>query len=225
MSSELNLNKSVSVSDALALSTAQAILDADAFLVSVNNPFRLTSGLLAPFYINCRQILSNPSARASIGDGLSDAIRSLGAETIAGGVTAGVPYATMVAERLKLPLVYVRPEPKDYGTGGQIEGGNIEGQHVVLVEDLITTATSVMNFSSVLRSANAKVNHVVVVFSRVTESATSKLIGANIKLTSLCELECLLTVSYNSGRINEAELSAVRSFLDDPEKWSENNKS
>lgn len=203
-----------------AAATARAILDADAFLIRPEDPFRLTSGMLAPFYINCRQILSHPAARATVADALAEAVRTTDADMVAGGVTAGVPYATMVADRLALPLVYVRPEPKGHGTGGQIEGGDVSGRRVALVEDLITTATSIMKFTPALREAGATVDDVVVVFSRVTEAAAPALAGAGLSLTALCDLDRLLAIALETGRASEAQLESVRAFLADPEAWS-----
>ena len=205
---------------ASAEATAKAILAAEAFLIRPEDPFRLTSGLLAPFYINCRQILSHPAARATIADALAEQVRPLGVDMVAGGVTAGVPYATMVADRLGLPLVYVRPEPKDHGTGGKIEGGDVDGCRVVLIEDLITTATSIMKFTPALRAAGATVEHVAVVFSRMTDAAVPALEGAGLSLSALCDLDRLLAIALETGVASDAQLTSVRAFLDDPQGWS-----
>ncbi|MBT3171641.1 MAG: orotate phosphoribosyltransferase [Rhodospirillaceae bacterium] len=200
--------------------TARALLDAGAFLIRPNDPFRLTSGLLAPFYINCRLILGHEQARKQIADALADDVGKRGAEIVAGGVTAGVPFATMVANRLGLPLCYIRPQPKSHGTGGQIEGGDVAGRKVVLVEDLITTATSIVLFTNALRVANATIDHVSVVFARMTDAAQPALDDLNLSLNVLCDLETLLDMAQEEGVASVAEIAEVRAFLQDPEAWS-----
>lgn len=204
--------------------TARALLDAGAFLIRPERPFRLTSGLLAPFYVNCRQILFHPEPRGRIADAQALAIHKAlpgdQVEVIAGGVTAGVPFATMVADRLSLPLVYVRPEPKGHGMGAQIEGGEVSGKRVLLVEDLITTAGSILKFVGALRAAGATVSDVSVVFTRAGESALAALAEAGLRLHALCELDTLLAVAKREGVASDAALAEVRAFLADPEGWS-----
>ena len=137
------------------MSTEQVVdvlLQSGALKIRQDQPFRLASGLLSPFYIDCRLILSSPAGLSAIADLMADDIsRKLSADqfdVIAGGVTAGVPFATLVAERLKKPLVYIRPQPKAHGTGGQIEGGDVAGKRIVLIEDLVTRASSVQKFNA-----------------------------------------------------------------------------
>lgn len=208
------------MSDNASHITARALLDAGAFLIRPNEPFRLTSGLLAPFYINCRLILGHAEARKKIADALADDVGKRGAELVAGGVTAGVPFATMVADRLGLPLAYIRPQPKSHGTGGQIEGGNVAGRKVVLVEDLITTATSIVLFTNALRLENATIDHVSVVFARMTDAAQPALDELGLSLNVLCDLETLLEMALEEGAASAAEIAEVRAFLQDPEAWS-----
>ena len=199
---------------------AEVLLDAGAFLVRTEPPFRLTSGLLAPFYVNCRLILSRPEARTQAVAALAATVPRPGTAMVAGGVTAGVPYATLVADRLGLPLVYVRAEAKAHGTGARIEGGTVAGQRVHLIEDLISTAGSILAFSHALRDAGAQVDGVSVLFSRASASARQTLDDAGFALTAVCELDTLLAVALRSGRIDEAALGEVRAFLADPESWS-----
>ena len=199
---------------------AAVLLDAGAFLVRTRPPFRLTSGLHAPFYVNCRLILSRPDARAQAAAALAATVPEPGAAVIAGGVTAGVPFATLVADRLGLPMVYVRAEAKAHGTASRIEGGAVAGARVHLIEDLISTAGSILAFADALREAGARVDGVSVLFSRAGASARRALDDAGLALTAVCDLDTLLAVALRSGRIDEAALGEVRAFLADPEGWS-----
>lgn len=200
--------------------TARALLNGGAFLIRPQTPFRLTSGLVAPFYINCRLILGHPEARSAIADALAADVAMRGAEMIAGGVTAGVPFATLVADRLALPLVYVRPQPKSHGTGGQIEGGEVKDRKVVLVEDLITSATSIALFTSTLRGAGATIEHASLVFARMTEAAQPALDQLDMRISVLCDMDTLLSLAEEEGVADAAAIAEVRAYLADAEGWS-----
>ena len=199
---------------------AAVLLDTGAFLVRPETPFRLTSGLHAPFYVNCRLILSRPEGRTRAAAALAATVPQPGATVIAGGVTAGVPFATLVANRLVLPMVYVRTEAKAHGTAGRIEGGDVAGERVHLIEDLISTAGSILAFAQALRDAGAEVDRVSVLFSRAGGSAQRALEEAGLALTAICDLDTLLAVALASGRIDEQGLEEVRAFLADPKGWS-----
>ena len=196
------------------------LLDAGAFLVRPENPFRLTSGLYAPFYVNCRLILSRPDARTRAAAALAATVPQPSTTVIAGGVTAGVPFATLVADRLGLPMVYVRAEAKAHGTAGRIEGGAVAGERVFLIEDLISTAGSILAFAQALREAGAEVDGVSVLFSRASASAQQALQEAGLAITAVCDLDTLLAVALGSGRIDEKALGEIRAFLVNPEGWS-----
>jgi len=199
---------------------AAVLLDTGAFLVRPEAPFRLTSGLLAPFYVNCRLILSRPEARTQAAAALAATVPQPGATVIAGGVTAGVPFATLVADRLALPMVYVRAEAKAHGTAGRIEGGDVAGARIHLIEDLISTAGSILAFTRTLRDAGAEVERVSVLFSRAGASARQALEEAGLSLTAVCDLDTLLAVALGRGLIDDKGLGEVRAFLADPEGWS-----
>ena len=199
---------------------AAALLDTGAFLVRPEQPFRLTSGLYAPFYVNCRLILSRHEARARAAAALAATVPQPATTVIAGGVTAGVPFATLVADRLGLPMVYVRAEAKAHGTASRIEGGDVAGARVHLIEDLISTAGSILDFTRALREADAEVDGVSVLFSRASASARQALEEAGLAIAAVCDLNTLLAVALESGRIDENGLGEVRAFLADPEGWS-----
>ena len=200
--------------------TARALLDAGAFLINPQAPFRLTSGLIAPFYINCRLILGHAGARSAIANALAAEVAMRDAEMIAGGVTAGVPFAPLVADRLALPLVYVRPQPKSHGTGGQIEGGEVRGRKVVLVEDLITSATSIVHFTNSLRGAGAEIEHASLVFARMTEAAQPALDRIGMTVSVLCDMDTLIALAEDEGVADATAITEVRAYLADAEGWS-----
>ena len=147
---------------------ATALLDIEAVLFRPEDPFIFTSGRASPVYVDCRRIVSFPAERRRLMDlavsTLNDAVGADAFDCIAGGETAGIPFAAWIAERLDLPMVYVRKKPKGFGRNAQIEGRLEPGQRVLLVEDLATDGGSKLNFVEALRKAETEVAHCFVIF-------------------------------------------------------------
>src|SRR5690349_23309646 len=133
-----------------------------------DKPFIFTSGWASPVYTDCRRLISFPRVRQTLIDfGAATVFRDVGFEqfdTVVGGETAGIPFAAWMADRLALPMLYVRKKPKDFGRNTQIEGHAVEGQRVLLVEDMTSDGRSKVNFVNALRQAGSKVDHVLVFF-------------------------------------------------------------
>src|SRR5580704_14172745 len=147
-----------SESDA-AETTARILLETEAVLFQPDNPFTFTSGRLSPVYVDCRRLISFPRARRKLMDmGAALIERRVGFESldvIAGGETAGIPFAAWIADRLALPMQYVRKKPKGFGRNARIEGHVTEGARTLLVEDLASEGSSKANFIVALREAGA----------------------------------------------------------------------
>jgi orotate phosphoribosyltransferase len=154
--------------DEIARLTARAFLDIGAVHFNAREPFTLASGLPSPTYIDCRKLISYPRIRSMLMDFLATTVmREAGFEAfdnIAGGETAGIPFAALVAERLALPMTYVRKKPKGYGRNARIEGAMTEGQRVLLVEDLTTDGGSKLSFVDAIRATGATCGHTAVIF-------------------------------------------------------------
>ena len=209
------------MNEATADAVASALLDADCLKVRVDQPFRLVSGLDAPFYIDCRQVLGNPACRTIIADQLAAHTRALGAfEVIAGGVTAGVPFATLLADRLEMPLAYVRGEAKVHGLGIQVEGASVKARRVLLIEDLMTTGDSSLKFAHILREHDAVIDTCLVVLDRSKDGNANRFSNAKVSMHSLCTMETVLRRALADGRVDSRELGEIRAFLNDPAEWS-----
>ena len=143
----------------MARLTAQMLWEIDAVHFMRDAPFKLASGLLSPVYIDCRKLISYPRIRSTLMDFLTVTVmRNAGFEAfdnIAGGETAGIPFAALVAERMALPMTYVRKKPKGYGRNARIEGAMSEGERVLLVEDLTTDGGSKLSFVDAIRETGA----------------------------------------------------------------------
>src|ERR1700686_5268949 len=157
------------VDEEAAETTARILLETDAVLFSPEKPFTFTSGRVSPVYIDCRKLISFPRARRKLMDmGAALIERAIGFESIdavAGGETAGIPFAAWLAERMALPMLYVRKQPKGFGRNAQIEGVLTAGQRVLLVEDLASEGTSKLNFVRAIRQAGGVIDHAFVIFN------------------------------------------------------------
>jgi len=209
----------------IARRTAKILLEIEAVLFNAEDPFIFTSGWASPVYIDCRRIIAFPRARTSIMDFAVETIkREVGHESldmIAGGETAGIPYAAWVADRMDLPMIYVRKKPKGFGRMAQIEGNTPEGKRVLLVEDLSTDGASKVNFVDALRKAGAEVEHSFVVFHYGIFPNSDKIFeDLGVKHHSLTTWWDVLAAAREAGHFDENTLNEVEKFLNDPESWS-----
>jgi orotate phosphoribosyltransferase len=210
----------------IAERTAKMLIEVEAVLFNSRDPFILTSGRASPVYIDCRKLISFPRVRTTITDfAASVIVDAAGFETIdgvAGGETAGIPYAAWIADRLGLPMQYVRKKPKGFGRNAQIEGYLKEGDRVVLVEDLTTDAGSKVNFCNALRNAGATVEYAFVVFHYgIFPQSTETLKEIGVDLLSLATWWDVLRVAKQEGYFDAEILHDVEAFLNAPAEWSE----
>ena len=208
-----------------ALTTARILLEIDAINFRPAEPYTLTSGWASPVYIDCRRIIYFPRARARICQLAVEKIgRHIGYESIdvvAGGETAGIPFAAWIADRMLTPMAYVRKKPKGFGRNALIEGDVPEGKRTLLVEDLTTDGQSKVRFATALREAGALVNHAFVVFFYgVFPGSLDVLAGMDVQLHHLCTWWDVLEACRERPYFDEQALAEVRRFLEQPIEWS-----
>jgi orotate phosphoribosyltransferase len=209
----------------IARLTARMLLEVEAVHFRADEPYRFTSGIAAPVYIDCRKLISFPRVRGALMDfACAKVARAAGFErfdAVAGGETAGIPFAAWIAERLGLPMLYVRKKPKGFGRNAQIEGHVPEGTRVLLVEDLATDGGSKLTFAEALRSAGAEVGHVFVVFFYGIFPDSEAVLGHHsLTLHRLATWADVLAESEASGHFDAATHAAVADFLARPLEWS-----
>jgi len=213
----------------IARLSARMLLEIGAVHFNATEPFTLASGLPSPTYIDCRKLISFPRIRATLMDFLCVTVmREAGFEAfdnIAGGETAGIPFAAMVAERLALPMTYVRKKPKGYGRNARIEGVMAEGSRVLLVEDLTTDGGSKLSFVDAIRETGAACDHTAVIFYYGIFPETEKTLGDHgIALHSLCTWWDVLAEARAQGAFDEGTLAEVAAFLGAPRQWQSARK-
>ncbi|MDH3668177.1 MAG: orotate phosphoribosyltransferase [Paracoccaceae bacterium] len=207
---------------------ARMLLEIEAVHFRPEPPYMLTSGLASPVYIDCRKLISYPRIRAACMDfACSILMRDAGYEcfdAVAGGETAGIPFAAWIAERLGLPMQYVRKKPKGFGRDARIEGSVSEGQRVLLVEDLTTDGGSKVSFVNAIREAGAECAHTIVVFYYdIFPDVPGKLADQGIKLHYLATWRDVLAEARAGKYFDAAATDAVEAFLDKPLEWSAMN--
>ena len=204
---------------------ANILLDIEAIHIRPDEPFTFTSGRLSPVYVDCRRIISFPRARAALmAMGVELLNQHAGVEAfdaVAGGETAGIPFAAWVADLLGLPMLYVRKQAKGFGRDARIEGTFAEGARILLVEDLATDGGSKLSFIDAIRDAGGEIAHCFVVFHYGNfPASTTSLAERGVDLHGLCTWWDVLQVAARRGYTTE-QLATVRDFLDDPDGWAE----
>jgi orotate phosphoribosyltransferase len=214
----------------IARLTARMLLEIKAVHFNAEEPFTLASGLPSPTYIDCRKLISYPRIRSTLMDFLTVTVmRNAGLEAfdnIAGGETAGIPFAALVAERMALPMTYVRKKPKGYGRNARIEGAMAPGQRVLLVEDLTTDGGSKLSFVDAIRETGAECAHTAVIFYYgIFPETTDRLAAHGVSLHHLCTWWDVLAEARASGAFDTMTLREVEAFLSAPRAWQEARKS
>jgi orotate phosphoribosyltransferase len=205
--------------------TARRCLDTGAVTFMTDKPFIFTSGWASPVYNDSRWLISFPNVRSSLMDFAVAAIgRDIGRDKIdavAGGETAGIAFAAWIADRLGLPMQYVRKKAKGFGLSAQIEGQLTKGQRVLLVEDLATDGKSKVNFVKALRDAGGVCEHCLVLFFYDIYPQGKKILSdLGVTLHSLTTWWDVLKVAKASDKFDPRMLAEVEKFMNDPAGWS-----
>jgi orotate phosphoribosyltransferase len=207
---------------------AEILLSTESIAVYRDRPYVFVSGRISPVYIDCRKLLSFPAEREYIVTHLAKkAENDIGLDhidVVAGGETAGIPYAAFVAHLIRKPMIYIRKQPKGYGGTKQIEGILAPGQRVLMVEDLITDGLSKLRFNIGVRGAGAKMTHCLCVFDyasdRLCQHEGKEALAKNgIALHVLANWDDVLDTGMSKNYFTEEQNRQLIDFLKDPENW------
>ena len=204
---------------------ADILLEIKAVNFRPEQPYTLTAGWASPVYIDCRKLISYPRARRKITDlariEIEESVGHESLDAVAGGETAGIPYAAWISDALMLPMQYVRKKPKGFGRMAQIEGDLSEGHKVILVEDLASDGGSKLLFVNALRTAGAQCDHCFVVFFYgAFPGALDSLAKEGITMHYLCTWHDVLAAAKAGGYFTPEAIAGVEKFLADPVAWS-----
>ncbi len=204
---------------------ARMLWEIKAVHFSADKPYKFASGMASPVYIDCRKLISYPRIRSTVMDfAASIIVRNAGFEQfdcIAGGETAGIPFAAFLAERLNLPMIYVRKQPKGHGRNAQIEGDMKDGARVLVIEDLTTAGGSMFTFIDAIRAAGGIVDHGMALFYYgIFPEAEERFANRNVRLHHIATWRDVLAVAKEQKLFDEKTLEEVEAFLNAPLAWS-----
>ena len=208
-----------------AQTAARILIETNAILFRPDEPFIFTSGRASPVYTDCRKLIAFPRARRRLmqmgADLIEETVGFESLDVVAGGETAGIPFAAWMADQLMLPMAYIRKKPKGFGRNARIEGDIKEGQRVLLVEDLATDGGSKLSFVEGIRDAGAECAHCFVVFHYGTfPESVANLKAQGVSLHALCTWWDVLEYVEGEGLYPADQIAEIRSFLNDPVPWS-----
>jgi orotate phosphoribosyltransferase len=207
---------------------ARMLWEIKAVHFNAETPYKYASGIISPVYIDCRKLLSFPRIRSTVMDfAASTLLRDAGFEQfdcIAGGETAGIPFAALLADRLGLPMIYVRKQPKGHGRNAQIEGEMKEGSRVLVIEDLTTAGGSMFKFIDAVRAAGGIVDHgIALFFYGIFAEAQQRFANGKIQFHHIATWREVLAIAKERKLFDDKTLSEVEAFLDAPLAWSGRN--
>ncbi len=209
----------------MAAQMAKMLWEIRAVHFRADQPYKLSSGMMSPVYIDCRKLISYPRIRSAIMDFAAATVLSEAGfeqfDCVAGGETAGIPFAAFLSERLSLPMIYVRKQPKGHGRNAQIEGEMKEGARVLVIEDLTTAGGSMFTFIDAIRAAGGTVDHGMALFYYgIFPQAEARFANGKVKLHHIATWREVLQVAREKALFDANTLNSVEAFLDDPLKWS-----
>ena len=212
------------INENVATKTALHLLQINAIKLNPENPFTWASGWKSPIYCDNRIALSFPKVRDFLSKVISEKIKKdfEGSFIIAAVATGAIGIGMLVAQKLDLPFIYVRPEPKKHGQKNQIEGQFKEGQRVVVIEDLISTGKSSLNAVKALRERSAQILGMMALFTYQFSIAEEAFKKDNVKLQTLCDYSYLLSAALNKKTITEKQLKDLKTWRNNPSNWTPN---
>ncbi|TDM32556.1 orotate phosphoribosyltransferase [Macrococcoides canis] len=195
---------------------AKALLEIEAVSLQPNDMFTWSSGIKSPIYCDNRLTMSYPAVRDQIAEGLKSLIEThfSDAEVLVGTATAGIPHAAFTAQKMNLPMSYVRSSSKKHGKGNQIEGRVLEGQKVVVVEDLISTGGSAIEAADALTAHGADVLGIVAIFTYGLNKGKERLAEAGYPYYTLSDFDSLVEVASETGKIEQSDIEGLINWRD-----------
>lgn len=207
----------------LSKKIAKGLLEIQAVFLQPDDPFTWASGIKSPIYCDNRLTLTAPKVRDEVEEGLAQVIKENypEVEVLMGTSTAGIPHAAITADKMNIPMGYVRGSNKDHGRQNLIEGKLEKGQKVVVIDDLISTGGSVLDAVNALRDAGADVLGIASIFTYNMKKSKDRFEEANVKNVSLSNFDTLVEVAAEEGYIKQDDVQKLIKFRNNPsdESW------
>ncbi|MHC4454272.1 MAG: orotate phosphoribosyltransferase [Planctomycetota bacterium] len=198
---------------------AKILLEKKAVKLNARDPFTFVSGIRSPIYCDNRQMIAYPEEREKIVDSFINESRKYVFDIVAGTSTAGIPWASWISEKLNKPMAYIRGSKKGHGAGNQVEGANVDGKRVIIIEDLISTGGSSFCAVEAVREGGGVCVAVVAIFSYNFAKAINKFREENCELFTITNFSTLVNVAKENGILEDKELAIVLDWNKDPQGW------
>src|SRR3990167_4671331 len=217
--------KSTNTDKRIAQKVASILFDIGCVIFRPNQPFKFDSGILSPVYVDNRLLISMPRERELIIKYLVDKIRKIGVPGVVAGVaTAGITHAAWIAQKLNLPMVYVRAESKDHGRRNQVEGQLKRGQTVLVVEDMVSTAGSSRRVIEALRKLGAKAGDEIAIYSHQMKEADENFQKMKVKFYYLTDLQTVTQVAKERGFLTRKQIDTILDWAKNPKNWGKRSE-
>lgn len=200
---------------------AKILLELDAITLNPKKPWKFASGILSPVYTDCRVLMAYPDKRKAIRDFYIEAIKNSGVlfDVVAGTATAGIPHAAWIADKLNLPMVYVRGKAKDHGKENLMEGIIKKGQKAIVIEDLVSTGESAISSVKAVREAGGEISYVFSIITYGMQKAEDSFKENNLKLISLTTFQDVVKQAQKMGYISNKEIQIILDWTKNPTAW------
>lgn len=222
----MDLDTSLSTDDMqkIASNAVDALLSIGAVMVYTDLPFVYTTGWASPVYVDCRKLMSHPAYRRKLMDAAAQLLKARldgKVDVIAGTESAGIPFASWLADRLDLPMVYVRKKAVGWGVNAQVEGELPPNARCLVVDDLTTDGLSKIGTANALRRAGAVVKDVFVVFNYDVYPQSRQAYQAHgISLHALATWQDVFAQTKSRSYFTTEQAKEIKQFLSDPILWS-----
>lgn len=198
---------------------AKILLEKKAVTLNVKEPYTYVSGIRSPIYCDNRKMIAFPEERDAIVESFVEVLSNLDFDVIAGTSTAGIPWASFIAQRMEKPLAYIRPEKKEHGVGKQIEGASVKDKKVIVIEDLISTGKSCSNAVQACRDNGAQVEVIVAIFTYQFKVAQERFNKENCKVITLSNFTTLVETAQENNYLSKEEVKVVLEWNKNPSGW------
>lgn len=203
----------------IAKNVAKALVEIGAVGFRPNDPITFVSGIISPIYIDNRTLPFHPAQWRVVLDGFVETAKNMNFEVVAGIEAAGIPHSATLGYLLNKPSVFVRKKPKDHGTKKMVEGGNVEGRGVLLVEDLVTLGGSSLKGVAEIRKAGGIVENVLVIVSFGLAEKEQSFEKEKVALHKLTTVPVILDTAVEMGRLSESDRKIVDEWYKEPWEW------
>lgn len=207
-------------SDKTSHLVAEILFESGCVIFRPRQPFKYNTGIISPVYTDNRLIISRPKERNKIVNLMLAKIKQIGIpDVLAGTATAGIPHAAFLAQKLNLPMVYVKGQAKEYGKKNQVEGSLMRGQKVIVIEDLVSTGGSSARVVEAVRDLGAKVSDVITIFTYGLKESEQNFKKAKVKLHALADLKAVCEVFAKKGFLKPDQIEVILDWAKDPKNW------